>query len=159
MHDTRAMLRHLLATLAYRTQKALRDAPVSFGTFEAGAGVRTPAEMVRHMTAVMNYARGCFDDTPRTIEPLTDLHAEVERFHAVLAEVSAHLAAGAVPRGETDAQLLQGPFADALTHAGQLALLRRLAGAPVPPESFVAAAIDAANVGMAQPAPVRPKRE
>jgi hypothetical protein len=159
MHDTRAMLRHLLATLAYRTQKALRDAPVSFGTFEAGAGIRTPGEIVRHMTAVMNYARSCFDGRPRAIEPLTDLQAEVERFHAVLAEVSAHLAAGTAPRGDTEAQLLQGPFADALTHAGQLALLRRLAGAPVPAESFVAAAIDAANVGMSQPAPARPKLE
>jgi hypothetical protein len=156
MNDSRAMLRHFLATLAYRTQKALRGAPDTFGAFDAGAGVRTPTQLVRHMTMVMNYARGRFEGSQAAVEPLIDLQAEVERFHAVLADVSAHLAAGTAPRGVTDAQLLQGPFADALTHAGQLALLRRLAGCPVPAESFVAAAIDASNVGTSQPDPIHP---
>jgi hypothetical protein len=67
-----------------------------------------------------------------------------------------HLARGTELEGTTEERLLQGPFADAMTHAGQLAMLRRLAGAPVPPENFMEAAVDAANLGSGQPEPVSP---
>jgi len=68
----------------------------------------------------------------------------LERFHRVLEDVARHLDTGTpISSGITEHQLLQGPFADALTHAGQLALLRRLAGSPVPAESFVEADISA----------------
>jgi hypothetical protein len=154
MNDKRAMLRHFLAAIAYRTQKAVRDAPPSFGTFDAGLQVRTPADLVRHMTSVLGYARTLFVGGRYHAEPLADLAAEMARFHVMLEDLSRHLDTGAELHGITEERLLQGPFCDAMSHAGQLAMLRRLAGSPVPPENFVEAAIDAANVGSAQPAPV-----
>lgn len=159
MDEKRAMLRHFLAAIAYRTQKALRDAPGSFGTFEAGSQVRTPADLVRHMTSVLGYARTFFVGGRYRAEPLGDFSAEIARFHAMLADLSHHLEAGAELRGTTEERLLQGPFSDAMTHAGQLAMLRRLAGSPVRPENFIEAAIDPRNVGPSQPAPASPDLE
>jgi hypothetical protein len=154
--DKRAILRHFLAALAYRTQKAVRGAPDNFGGFQAGHQVRTPADLVRHMTSVLGYARTFFVGGRYRPEPLENLAAEVARFHAMLEDLARHLAAGTELRGTTEERLLQGPFADAMTHAGQLAMLRRLAGSPVPPENFIEAAVDASNLGPDQPAPVSP---
>ena len=152
----RALLRHFLAALAYRTQKALREAPQSFETFQAGQQVRTPIELVRHMTSVLGYARTFFVGGRYRPEPLPDLAAEAARFHQMLHDLSHHLAAGTPLRDTSEERLLQGPLADAMTHAGQLAMLRRLSGSPVSPENFIEAAIDAANVGPAQPPAVSP---
>lgn len=156
MSDKRAMLRHFLAALAYRTQKALRDAPASFGEFRAGHDVRTPADLVRHMTSVLGYARTFFVGGRYRAEPLPSLAAEIERFHDMLTDVAAHLERGTELRGIRPEQLLQGPFADAMTHAGQLAMLRRLAGAPVPPENFIFAEITPERLGHDQPQPTSP---
>jgi hypothetical protein len=157
MDEKRALLRHFLAALAYRTQKALRDAPANFGSFRAAEGVRTPAELVRHMTSVLGYARTYFVGGQYRPLPLPSLSAEVARFHDMLADLARHLEAGTPLReGMTPERLLQGPFADALTHAGQLAMLRRLAGAPVAPENFIVADIDAARCGPDQSAPRSP---
>jgi hypothetical protein len=156
MNEKRAILRHFLAAIAYRTQKALRGAPESFGSFEAGRQVRTPADLVRHMTSVLGYARTFFEGGRYRAEPLPDLAAEITRFHAMLEALSRHLESGTALRGTTEEQLLQGPFSDAMTHAGQLAVLRRLAGSPVPPENFIEAAVDPANLGPDQPDPVSP---
>ena len=154
MDDKRAMLRHFLAALAYRTQKALRDAPAEFADFEAGARTRTPKELVRHMTSVLGYARTYLVGGSYWPEPLPDLAAEVDRFHEMLADVAGHLERGTPLRdGVTPERLLQGPFADAMTHVGQLAMLRRLAGWPVPPENFIAADVDGARLGPDQPLP------
>lgn len=151
MTETRAILRHFLATLAYRTQKAVRGAPDSFGTFQAGQLVRTPAELVRHMTTVLGYTRACFDGRLPPVEPLPDLAAEVARLHETIEDLGRHLTAGTELKRYTEEQLLQGPLSDAMTHAGQLTMLRRLAGFPVPPESFVDSAVDPANLGPRQP--------
>jgi hypothetical protein len=159
MDHKRDMLRHFLAAIAYRTQKAVRDAPASFGTFEAGSQVRTPADLVRHMTAVLGYARTFFVGGHYRAEPLPDLSAEIVRFHAMLDDLGHHLEAGTPLHGTTVERLLQGPLSDAMAHAGQLAMLRRLAGSPVRPENFVEAAIDARNVGPSQPDPVSPDVE
>jgi hypothetical protein len=154
MNDKRAMLRHCLAAIAYRTQKALRDAPASFGTFDAGSQVRTPTDLVRHMTSVLGHARMFFVGGRYRAEALADLPAEIVRFHEMLADLAHHLETGTELRGTTEERLLQGPLSDAMTHAGQLAMLRRLAGSPVRPENFMEAAIDPKNVGPSQPAPV-----
>ena len=151
MDDTRALLLHLLATIAFRARYALRGAPESFGSFQAGNEVWTPAELVRHMASVLGYARSCFEgDRPR-LDPLADLAAETTRFHAMLEDVARHVRAGTELTGTTEERLLQGPFADALTHVGQLAMLRRLSGSPVQRESFVQADVDPANLGPEQP--------
>ena len=156
MNDKRAILRHFLAAIAYRTQKAVRGAPASFGAFQAGQHVRTPADLVRHMTSVLGYARTLFVGGTYRAEPLPDLAAELTRFHAMLEDLGQHLALGTELKSTTDERLLQGPLADVMTHAGQLALLRRLAGSPVHPENFIEAAVDPANLGVDQPQPVSP---
>jgi hypothetical protein len=155
----RALLRHFLAALAYRTEKAVRGAPPSFGAFSAGNRARTPADLLRHMTSVLGYARTFFVGGTYRPEALASLEAEVQRFHEMLKSLADDLESGTPLKGTTPERLLQGPFADAMTHAGQLALLRRLAGAPVPPENFIVAAIDPANLGPDQPPPVSPDGE
>ncbi len=154
------MLRHFLAALAYRTQKALRDAPESFAEFSCGNQVRTPKELVRHMTSVLGYARTMFIGGQYRPEPLPTMNDEVVRFHEMLQSLGAHLdAIDPLRHGVTPEQLLQGPFSDAMTHAGQLAMLRRLEGAPVPPENFIVADIDSRRLGIDQPAPNSPDKE
>ena len=147
MDDTRALFLHLLATIAYRARYALRGAPESFGSFQAGSEVSTPAELVRHMTSVLGYVRSCFEGTERLrIDPLPDLAAEISRFHATIDDVARHVRAGTEPEGMSEEQILQGPFADALTHVGQVAMLRRLSGSPVQRESFIKAHVDPADL-------------
>jgi hypothetical protein len=153
---TRVLLRHFLAALAYQTQKALRDAPESFAGFQAGEGVRTPQDLLRHMTSVLGYARTFIIGGYYTAELLPDMQSEIARFHEMLEDLGTRLREGATFTGTTPDAILQGPFSDAMTHAGQLALLRRLAGSPVPPENFVKADIRAENLSSDQAAPVSP---
>jgi hypothetical protein len=155
----RAMLQHFLGALAYRTQKALRGAPATFASFQPGHQARSPQELVRHMTSVLGYARTFFIGGTYWPDALDTMDAEVARFHAMLEELAAHLSGGTPLRRISEEQLLQGPLADAMTHAGQLALLRRLAGDPVPPENFVFAAIRPDRLGPGQADPVSPDSE
>jgi len=157
MDEKRVLLKHFLAALAYRTQKALRDAPVEFGSFKPPANVRSPQELVRHMTSVLGYARTYFIGGSYWSEPLDSLEQELERFHLMLEDLGAHLENGTPLLGQmTEEQLLQGPFADAMTHAGQLAMLRRFAGSPVAPENFIVADIKTNRLGSNQPKPASP---
>jgi hypothetical protein len=156
MDETRVLLRHFLAALAYRTQKALRDAPPGFASFRAAPKVRTPLELVRHMDSVLGYSCTFFTGGSYRPPVLEDFQATIAHFHETLADVARHLEEGTELRGIKADNLLQGPFADAMTHAGQLALLRRLAGSPVPPENFVFADVRADNLGPDQPLPVSP---
>ena len=127
-----------------------------FGGFEAGNLTRTPKELVCHMTSVLGYARTVFRGGSSRPEPLPTLAGEVTRFHSMLGHLSEHLKAGDELLTATPEQLLQGPFSDAMTHAGQLAMLRRLHGSPVPPENFIAADIDSSNVSENQAEPQSP---
>jgi len=157
MNDKRALLNHFLAALAYRTQKALRDASEDFGSYNPPADVRSPKELVRHMTSVLGYSKTYFVGGSYWPEPLESLDAEVQRFHEMLADISKHLVNETPLRdGMSEEQLLQGPFSDAMTHAGQLAMLRRFAGSPVAPENFIVADIKANKVGPDQSEPNAP---
>lgn len=151
------LLRHFLAALAYRTQKAVRDAPASFSDYRAAVNVRTPHELIWHMTGVVGYAVSFFRGAPWQPDRLDSFEEELQRFHATLEALAQHLGSEPLPEGTTAEQLLQGPLADAMTHAGQIAMLRRLQGSPVPPENFFAADISAANVGSNQAPPRAPK--
>ncbi|HLU83212.1 MAG TPA: VOC family protein [Trueperaceae bacterium] len=157
--DVRLLL-HFLAAIAYRTQKAVRAAAPEFAMFSAGNEVRTPMELVRHMASVIGYARTFFVGGSYRPEPLATFEAEQERLHTNLQDLGDVLRSSRAPVGAfadlTPARLLQGPLADAMTHAGQLALLRRLAGDPVPSENFVHADIDPDRVGIDQAEPVSP---
>jgi hypothetical protein len=160
MEDKRKLLNHFLAALAYRTQKALRDAPTDFGSFRVMEGVRTPAELVRHMTSVLGYSRTFFIGGHYRPEPLDSLDEEIERFHEMLGLLAQHLRNGdPLLEGVTEERMLQGPFSDAMTHAGQLALLRRLAGAPIAPENFIVAEIKPDRLGRNQATPASPDKE
>jgi hypothetical protein len=153
----RELLRHFLGAIAYRTQKALRDAPDHYPTFKAGNRVRTPVELIRHMTALMGYVRTFFQGAsyPMKPDPLPTFKEEVARFHEMVEAVGALLASEAKCSISTE-QLFQGPFADTMTHVGQLAMLRRLADSPVAPENFIYADIRADRLQADQPPPARP---
>jgi hypothetical protein len=148
----RDYVRHTLATLAYRGGKAVRDAPAQVARFDAGGKARTPLQILAHVNDLLDWAlwlcRGQQRWHASTPEAWGD---EVERFFRGLAALDTRLASEE-PLGCTPEQLFQGPIADALTHVGQIALLRRLAGAPVRGENYFRADIAAGRVGAEQEA-------
>ncbi len=152
---TREMLRHTVATLAYRAAKALRDAPASFAEFKVGPTSRTPAQILAHMGDLFDWAlhlaNGAWTwrDTPP--QPWD---ADCARFFTALAAFDARLAQRDA-LGHSAEILFQGPVADALQHTGQLTMLRRLAGSPVKGESYARAEIVVGRVGAEQAAPKR----
>ena len=120
MDRDRELLRHFLAAIAYRTQKALRGAPGHYPAFSAGNRVRTPVELIRHMTALMGYVRTFFQggSYPMKPDPLPTFQAEVERFHELIQAVGALLASDATCSLSSE-QLLQGPFRADRLHADE----------------------------------------
>jgi hypothetical protein len=155
----RELLRHYLASIAYHAQKAIRGAPTGYWTFSPGNHVRTPEAILRHMTSVLGYARTFFVGGVYRPEPLPDIQAATDRFHSILEEVSMLLDRNHPLHGITELQLLQGPLSDVMTHIGQLSLLRRLYGSPVPPENFLYADISPHRLGKDQPEPRDPDRD
>ncbi|MGO9776487.1 MAG: hypothetical protein ACLQGT_02785 [Terracidiphilus sp.] len=153
------MVRHFLAALAYRTQKALRDAPPKFAEFRVAPLVRTPHELIRHMDGVLGSARSYFTGEPYNVPYFPEFSDAVAHFHETLADLAHHLEIDTELREITLERVLQGPCCDALSHAGQIAMLRRLAGSAVPPENFIFAAVSAENLGPEQPFPVRPDED
>ena len=151
----RAVVRHLSATLAYRAAKVLRDVPAGFGAAAFAEGVRSPARIVAHMADLIAWgvtlAHG---EYIWKAEGGDDWDVEVERFFRNLAALDAALANDGPFPGSIE-QLLQGPLADALTHVGQLAMLRGMIGAPVRPESYARADIVIGRVGRDQAASAR----
>ena len=156
--DVRRLLVHELAAIAYRAQKALRGAPDTFSAFRAASGVRTPAELVRHMAGVLGYARTFFIGGEYRVEPLSTFRDEINRFHENLERLREHVLSDSFDR-ITPQQLLQGPMSDVMSHVGQLGLLRRLAGSPIPPENFIYAEIDGSNLTPSQAPPAAPDVE
>ena len=159
MDEKRNLLRHFLAAIAYRTQKALRGAPPDFASFQAGRSVRTPHELIRHMDSVLGYARTFFIGGTYRPPELPDFQAAVNHFHETLKDLARHLQLGTDFREITPEMMLHGPFSDAMTHAGQLAMLRRMHGSPVPSENFIYAEVNADNLGPEQPLPARPDED
>ena len=156
MNESRRLLQHFLAALAYRTQKALRGAPLDFADFQAGNKVRTPHELIWHMTGLIGYARTMLhggEFSPPRLPTFTD---EIERFHATLGQLLHDFANESLMSKISDQQFLQGPLADAMTHAGQIAMLRRLHGVPVASENFIFAKINTENVSPKQAEPAAP---
>jgi hypothetical protein len=153
MTSDRLFLRHAVATLAYRAAKALRGAPPTFAGFSIAAGTRTPAKILAHMGDLLDWAlylaRG--EQSWHDSMPLP-WDREVARFFAALEAFDAYLSSDQA-LGWSAERLFQGPIADALTHTGQLTMLRRLAGAPVRGENYARAMITAGTVGVAQVSP------
>jgi hypothetical protein len=153
MDDKRELLRHTLAAVAYRATRALDGAPEDFGAFD-GAG-RQPLQILAHMGDLFEWSLSMAQGCPawRNKDPLT-WDQEKYRFFAALGAFDAYLASGEPLHAEIE-RLFQGPVADALTHVGQLAMLRRLAGSPTVGENFYVASIAAGQVGAEQPAAVQ----
>lgn len=149
----REFLRHTLATLAYRGAKVLRDVPHGFATLDAGEGARTPIEILSHIGDLFDWMLHLLEGRQVwTDRKPASWAEEVERFFDLLRRVDDRLASP-VPTGAPVEQLFQGPVADALTHVGQLALLRRRAGAPIKGENYFKADIAAGRVGRVQSDP------
>ena len=151
----RQLLRHAVATLAYRGAKALRGAPESFANFEIGDSTRTPAKILAHLGDLVDWGLSMAQGkmTWRDSEPLP-WKAEADRFFAALKKFDDFLASGEYPKAPVE-KLFQGPVADALTHVGQIAMLRRLAGCQIKGENYFKAEITVGSVAAEQPAPRR----
>lgn len=151
--DTRAFLRHTLATLAYRAGKAVRGAPAEFAGFRAGETSRRAGEILAHVGDLMDWALHLCDGRHVWRDAVPQAWpGECARFFAAVQALDARLATPE-PLGSTPEQIFQGPLADALTHVGQIALLRRLAGVAVKGENYYKADITAGRVGAEQSAP------
>ena len=151
----RELLRHALATVAYRGAKALRDAPANFSEFDPEKGVRPAGKLLAHMGDLFDWAlsiamgkQAWHDSTP------LPWSQEVGRFFATLKAFDDYLASG-VPLPVSAEKLFQGPIADALTHTGQIAMLRRMAGCPMRGENYFRAEITVGRVGKDQAEPSR----
>jgi len=154
MSTDRDLLRHALATLAYRAAKALRDAPPEFAAYD-GAG-RTPLEILAHMCDLMEWGRSMADGSRKWHESEPGgWDAECDRFFAALQSFDDYLAGDGAIMCDVN-RLFQAPLADALTHVGQLAMLRRMSGARTPGENYFAADIETGRVGRDQAPPKRP---
>lgn len=153
MSAERELLRHTVATLAYRAGKALRDVPPEFATFAIGPGSRTPGQILAHMGDLLEWALSMAQGTQRwTQQSPRAWDDDCARFFSALTALDEYLASDA-PLGMSAERLFQGPIADALTHTGQLAMLRRIAGAPMRGENYASAEIARGRVGAEQPKP------
>jgi len=151
--SARDLLRHSLATIAYRAGKIIRDAPQGYVDFRAGQNCRTPVEILAHIGDLFDWgfsmAKG--ESKWHGSDPLS-WPDEVQRFFEALKRFDDYLAGPADLHASPD-KLMQGPVADALNHVGQLAILRRLSGAPIRGENYYKAEIATGRVGKEQAPP------
>ncbi|HMF75756.1 MAG TPA: hypothetical protein VK604_08860 [Bryobacteraceae bacterium] len=146
-------LRHTVASLAYRAAKALRDTPVDFSDFRAGEGSRTAGEILSHLCDLLDWALSQARGKQRWRDSTQEAwNKDAERFFAALKAFDDYLASEE-PLHTPAENLFQGAVADALTHVGQIALLRRLAGAAVRPENYALAKAEIGRTGSDQNAP------
>ena len=151
----RELLRHTLATLAYRGGKAIRDVPDEVARFRPREGSRTPLEILAHVNDLLDWALTlCRGKQAWNVSTPTDWSAEAARFHAGMAAIDDYLR-GEEPLGFPAGRIFQGPIADALAHVGQINYVRRLGGSPVRGENYLKAQIETGRVGSDQPPPVR----
>jgi hypothetical protein len=151
----REMLRHTLATVAYRGGKALRDAPENFSTYTCGCGCRAPGQVLAHLCDLLDWALSIAAGEQKWSDSKPQSWADDSaRFYKALAQFDEYLASDKPLHAPVE-RLFQGPVADALTHVGQIAMMRRLAGAPLKGENYFVAEIHAGTVGPEQAAPKR----
>lgn len=147
----RTLLRHTLATLAYRGGKVIRDAPESFAQYDGGS--RPPVKIVAHLGDLIEWALSMADGSRKWNDTKPESwDIECDRFFAALQKFDDYLASSAELQAPEE-KLFQGPIADALTHVGQLAMLRRMAGAAMKSENYFVADVAAGRVGREQAAP------
>jgi hypothetical protein len=148
-----AWLRHTVATLAYRGGKTLRGAPPEFASYRAAPGTRSPVEILAHIGDLLDWALSLAAGKHEWHDsPALDWDDEIERFYDALKTFDQRLASRE-PLGYPVEEMFQGPIADALTHVGQIAMLRRMAGCPMRGENYLKAEIVAGRVGEDQTPP------
>lgn len=151
--SARDLLRHSVATIAYRAGKILRDAPQGYVNFTAGQNCRTPLQILAHIGDLFDWALSLSKGQPAWHDsPPLPWPDEVQRFFDSLKRFDDYLAGSEALHASPD-KLFQGPVADALNHVGQLAILRRISGAPIRGENYFKADISAGCVGKEQPSP------
>jgi hypothetical protein len=153
--SARELLRHCLATTAYRAGKVLRDAPESFANYKPAESSRTPVEILAHMGDLFDWALSIAKGKQEwhNAKPLP-WEQEVSRFFDSLKKFDDYLC-GEEHLQASPEKLFQGPVADAVNHIGQIAMLRRMAGVPIRGENYYVADIAAGRVGKEQSAPRR----
>ncbi|MGB0035198.1 MAG: hypothetical protein WBP79_06965 [Candidatus Acidiferrales bacterium] len=151
--SSRQLLRHTIATLAYRGGKALRGAPDGFAEFRAGDKTRTPGQILAHLGDLIDWALSLAKGKQEWHNsPPVAWNDGSKRFFAALETLDAYLASDAPLHTPPD-KLFQGAIADSLTHVGQLTMLRRLAGGPIRGENYFRAEIEVGRVGADQAPP------
>jgi hypothetical protein len=156
--DKTIIVRHFLASLAYHATKAIRDAPTRYPELDIGHGIRTPRQILHHITGVLSYAHSFYEHYDTTYFPDKSWKEEVAHFYETLRKLDKSMAENSTNK-VTIQRLLQGPLSDAMAHTGQLLMLRRFAGSPVPAENFLMADIRVGIVGPNQADPVAPNRK
>ena len=155
MSDSRDFLRHTLATLAYRGAKAIRNAGPTFADYGGPETARTPAKILAHIGDLMDWGLAMADGRREWKDSLPlPWEQECERFFAALKKFDDYLASDK-PLAVSAEKLFQGPIADALTHVGQIAMLRRMAGIAIKGENFFVAEIGIGRVGAEQTPPLK----
>ena len=146
----RELLRHALATIAYRGGKAVRNAPANFADYRCSETSRTPGQILAHIGDLLDWALSIAQGKQAWRDSgAQNWDQDVERFFSALKAFDDFLASDQ-PLAALPEKLLQGPIADALTHVGQIAMLRRMAGTPIKGESYFAAEIAVGRVGREQ---------
>jgi hypothetical protein len=137
----REALRHLVATVAYRGGIAILDAPEGFAAFSVNDSVRAPVEILAHIGDLLEGSLYLLKGELVYLasSPLP-WGQEVSRFFSAAQGLDSYLASGS-PLSCPVEKLIQGPVGDALTHVGQLVMLRRMAGSPARAESYFTAEI------------------
>ena len=155
----RALLRHALATLAYRAGKTVRGTPDGYADFIASPDSKSPRAILAHMGDLLDWTLRMARDGERkwTEAAPRAWEAEQARFFASLRALDDHFASE-LPIRFDPAVMFQGGIADALTHTGQLAMLRRLSGHKMKGENYSRAEIVSGRVGSDQ-APPKPEHE
>jgi hypothetical protein len=142
----REVLRHMVATVAYRGGLAVVDAPESFAGFRATSTTRTPGELLAHigdlLEGSLHLVKGEMVYLTSTPLPWKD---ELTRFFSAVKNLDSYLASEA-PLACPVEKLVQGPIGDALTHVGQIVMLRRMAGNPIRPAAYFTAEIVAGEI-------------
>ncbi|MBO3286227.1 hypothetical protein MKY98_17760 [Paenibacillus sp. FSL M8-0228] len=135
-------LRHYLSSLRYRCSKAILNAPSNYPNYELGNGVRTPIEILAHMSDVIRYAQSVFDNQVQLKKESGNWNDEVQTFFNELHNLDNLMKSNGIPNKDRIIEkLIQGPLSDAMTHVGQLSMIRRMAGYSIPGENFFIAEV------------------
>lgn len=148
------VVRHLLASLSYRLTKALYEAPDNFSNISIGQGVKTPEKILSHINMLLQLSNRFWSHIrpptlPERRKRLVNKgwEGEIEFFYALIEELDKIIQTYPVPRQHNPEKILQGPLMDAYTHVGQLAIIRRMSGSPIPSESYANAEITIGHLG------------